>query len=441
MERLAWSELNGSDRMSALSKARKRLLFLGCLVIANVAAADPFIVGVATHSMNNRAQPLRTLELASTAAIASVRDDAFWSTAEPEPGQLRIIDQWRAWLNTAQALDLAPMVILGYGTSFNGNAKPRNPDVKIPYLNYVDYTTRQLGNPVKYYEVWNEWDIEGPSDARLSRDYVALVKDAAPIIRRNNPQSRVLAGAVTSAGIKGGFVDRMLAAGVLNYVDGISLHPYVHCEGRGHNTPESWINWMRDVDRTISRNAGKPVPLYLTEMGWPSHEGVCGIDAVRQAAYLARAYFLSRTVPNIKGMWWYDLINDGNERGEQEHNFGLLNLDLSPKPAYSVLKAISPYLRDFDYDAGNSLQADHVYKLLFSNGHERIMVAWATGRPREEKISATAMKNAPMRVLDTQVASEGMVDREQHWACTGDLCSASATLTEFPKIIRLSPGS
>jgi len=427
--------------MNVTSIGRRSLLLLSCLIATHVTAAEPFIVGVATHSMNNLAQPLRSLELATAAGITSVRDDAFWSTAEPTPKQLRIIPQWRAWLNTAQALDLSTMVILGYGTSFNGNAKPRKPEIKIPYLNYVDYTTRQLGNPVQYYEVWNEWDIEGPGDARLSNDYVALVKDAAPIIRKNNPQAKVLAGAVTSAGIKGGFVDRMLAAGVLKYADGISLHPYVHCEGRDHNTPESWINWLRDLDHRFSSKAGKPVPLYLTEMAWPSHEGNCGISAVRQSAYLARAYFLARTVPNIKGMWWYDLINDGTARDDQEHNFGLLNIDLSPKPAYTVLKAISPYLRDFTYDPSSSLQADNVYKLVLSDGRERIMVAWSTGRPREEQVTATAMGNGPVRVLDTQAAAEGMTDSPQKWACSADHCSAPVTLTEFPKIIRISPGS
>jgi hypothetical protein len=427
--------------MNVLSIGRRSLLLLICLIVTRFATADPFIVGVATHSMNNLSQPLRSLELATAAGITSVRDDAFWSTAEPTPKELRIIPQWRAWLNTASALNLSPMVILGYGTSFNGNAKPRKPDIKIPYLNYVDYTTRQLGNPVQYYEVWNEWDIEGPSDARLSSDYVALVKDAAPIIRKNNPQAKILAGAVTSAGIKGGFVDRILAAGVLKYADGISLHPYVHCEGRDHNTPESWINWLRDLDRRFSSKAGKPVPLYLTEMAWPSHEGNCGMSAVRQSAYLARAYFLARTVPNIKGMWWYDLINDGTARDDQEHNFGLLNIDLGPKPAYPILEAISPYLRDFSYDPGNSLQADNVYKLAFSDGRERVMVAWATGRPRDEHVTATAMKNAPVRILDTAAAAKGMIDSLQKWVCNGEQCSAPVTLTEFPKIIRLSPGA
>jgi polysaccharide biosynthesis protein PslG len=437
MDRPAGLELT----MSSFSIGRKGLLLLCCLFAARLAVAEPFIVGVATHSMNNLAQPLRSLELARAAGITSVRDDAFWSTAEPAPGQLRVIPQWRAWLSTANSLDLTPMVILGYGTSFNGNAKPRTPAVKIPYLNYVDYISRQLGNPVKYFEVWNEWDIEGPKDPRLSSDYVALVRDAAPIIRKNNPQAKILAGAVTSAGIKGGFVDRMLAAGVLKYADGISLHPYVHCEGRDRNTPESWIGWMRSVDNSISSKAGRPVPLYLTEMSWPSHEGNCGITPVRQSAWLARAYFLARTVPNIKGMWWYDLINDGKVRDDQEHHFGLLNVDLSAKPAYSTLKAISPYLRDFTYDASHSLQADNLYKLAFSDGRERILVAWATGRPREDRISASAMNNAALRVLDTQTPDKGMQNSNQHWSCSGDVCSAPVTLTEFPKIFRLSPGA
>jgi len=427
--------------MSLSSIGRRGLLLLSCLTVTHVLAADPFIVGVATHSMNNTNQPLRSLELASAAGITSVRDDGFWSTAEPAPNQLQIIPPWRAWLAKANALNQAPMVILGYGTSFNGNAKPRTPEVKIPYLKYVDYLTRQLGNPVKYYEVWNEWDIDGPRDPRLSQDYVALVKEAAPIIRRNNPQAKVLAGAVTTAGIKGGFVDRLIAAGVLDYADGISLHPYVHCEGNDRNTPESWINWMRDLDRRFTALAHKPVPLYLTEMSWPSHEGRCGIDAAHQAAYLARAWFLARTVPSIKGIWWYDLIDDGSKRDDQEHNFGLLTADLSAKPAYSVLKAISPYLQDFEYDPAASLQADGVYKLAFSDGHEKIVVAWATGRPQEDQISAQAMNNAPVRVLDTQAANRGMVNSEQRWSCNGERCTAPVSLTEYPKIIRLSPGA
>jgi hypothetical protein len=425
--------------MNAFSMGLKSLPLLVCLLSAGTATAEPFIVGVGTHSMNNAGQSLRSLDLASQAGVTSVRDDAFWSTAEPAPNQLRIIPQWRAWLSTAKGLNMSPVMILGYGVPFTGGAKPRTPKVKIPYLNYVDYITRQLGNPVKFYEVWNEWDLDGATDPRLTEDYVALVRDAAPIIRKNNPQAKVLAGAVTSAGIRGGFVDRMVAAGVLKYADGLSLHPYVHCAGAGDNTPEGWIGWMRDLDRSISTQAGRPVPLYLTEMSWPSHTGHCGFSVKRQAAYLARAYFLIRTLPNVKGMWWYDLINDGESRSQQEHNFGLLNVDLSAKPAYSVLKAISPYLHDFNYDASTSQQSGGVYTLAFNRGSERIIVGWVTGAERDVNISVRAMKEGPVQMLDTHATDKGMINTEQRWTCDAERCATSVTLTEFPKIIRLGP--
>ena len=42
----------------------------------------------------------------------------------------------------------------------------------------------------------------------------------------------------------------------------------------------------------LTRAAGRPVPLYLTEMAWPSHQGACGIDENLQAAYHVRVKVL-----------------------------------------------------------------------------------------------------------------------------------------------------
>lgn len=37
-------------------------------------------------------------------------------------------------------------------------------------------------------------------------------------------------------------------------------------------------------------------------------------------------------------MWWYDFINDGNDRKNAEHNFGVLNNDLSEKPISQLFR-------------------------------------------------------------------------------------------------------
>lgn len=414
---------------------------MGLLLTGTTRAEDVFIVGVGTHLMESQTLQKRALQSAADAGITSVRDDAFWSTAEPARNQLRILPSWETYLNGARNLQLSTMLIFGYGAVPYDGAKPRTPNVKAAYHNYIDFVSRRFGNRVDFYEVWNEWDMEGTKDPALSTDYAALAKSVVPWVRKNNPQAKVLAGAVTSKGMLDGFVDRLIDAGTLNEVDGLSLHPYVHCMSLARNTPESWANWMRGYEAQVRDRAKKAVAIYLTEMSWPSHQGNCGISEAKQSSYLARSYFLARTIPNIKGMWWYDLLNDGQDKGEQEHNFGLLRPDLQPKPAYSVLKAISPILREYTYDADASVQADDTYMLNFHKGPERVVVAWTASRSRQKSVLGSTQLTGNVQLIDTAEPGKGLHDSGEPWACNASGCSASVTLSDFPKIIRLGTTS
>jgi hypothetical protein len=419
------------------------LSLLGALLCNQALADEPFIVGIGTHLMNFEASPRKPLELAAQAGITALKDDAFWSTAEPAPNQLRIVPQWRTYLNTATALNLTRLTILDYSTFFHDNAKPREGEVKAAYLKYVDYVTGQLGNKVDYYEIWNEWDLEAPKDARLAADYAALVRDAVPLIRKhtvgqNGTPAKILAGSITPEGMDFGFADHLIDAGMLDRVDGLSVHPYAHCAGGGQNNPESWVNWMRQYERHIRAKAGRDVPIYLTEMAWPSHTGACGNTPSTQAAYMARIMFFARTIPNIKGMWWYDLINDGPDRTDQEHNFGLLNEDLSPKPAYDVMKVITPFIKDFTYQPASSVWENNQYLLHFNKGNEQIVVAWSGGKTGEKTLTTNTAQTGAITLIDTALPQKGWFAGDTSWACQTQQCSTAITLTNFPKIIRLS---
>lgn len=430
-----------------MKSSRLPVLFVFLLSVFlghNAAADEPFILGIGTHLMNFPASPRAPLALASQAGLTALKDDAFWSTAETVPNQLRVVQPWRDYLNAAANQNLARLVILDYSTRFHDNAKPRDGKVKAGYLNYVNYVAGQFGNRINYYEIWNEWDLEDPKDAKLAADYAALVRDAAPLIRKhtegqNGEPAKILAGSITPQGMDAGFADRLIEDGMLDHVDGLSIHPYAHCAGGGRNNPESWVNWVRDYERHIRAKAGRDVPLYITEMAWPSHTGSCGNTPETQAAYMARIMFFSRTIPNIKGMWWYDLINDGPDRKDQEHNFGLLNEDLSPKPAYNVLKVISPFIKDFTYDPDTSTWENNNYLLHFHKGTEQVVVAWAGAKKSaEQKLLSWAAQSGPIQLIDTAQPQKGWFDAEQTWACQAQQCSASITLTGFPKIIRVS---
>jgi hypothetical protein len=420
------------------------LLCLGGLLCGAADAQDSFILGITTHLMNFDTPPRPLLKLAADGGVNALKDDAFWSTAEPEPNQLRIVPWWRNYLSTAKSLGLSRLTILDYSTSFHDNAKPRAPEVKAGYLRYVDYVTGQLGNNVEYYEIWNEWDLEAPADPQLSADYAALVRDSVPLIRKNTrtangTPAKILAGSVTPQGMDQGFADRLIEAGMLDLVDGLSVHPYAHCASDGRNNPENWVQWLGEYERHIRAKAGRDVPLYLTEMAWPSHKGPCGVTPAMQAAYMARIFFLARTLPNIKGMWWYDMVNDGPDRNEQEHNFGLLNENLSPKPAYDVLKLIAPVVKDFTYDAQASQQSENVYLLYFSKGAQRVAVGWTKSHPQNAQVSSNVPMSGPSSVIDTARPKQGRLASTSSWECEGQRCSVSVSLTAFPRIISLSP--
>lgn len=374
-------------------------------------APGDFIVGVHTRLFNLPRPVQVPFRLMREAGIRSVRDDAFWSTVEQRPGLLMISPDWYKYLREQRASGMSNILMLGYGNRFySSDSKPIFPTVRAGFARFVDFVARRLKGQVGFYEVYNEWDLEDSISPAYNDAYLELVRDTSRQLRRIDPGARILAGAVTSYGIKVGFADRLLRNGLMQYADGLSLHPYVHCEKTNDgNTPESWIRWMRDVSAHLDEVAGQPVPLYLTEMAWHSTGGLhpCGIDETTQAAWLARAYLLAKTLPAIKGMWWYDLANDGNNPAEQEHNFGLLRRDLSPKPAYLALKRIAPVLNDYRYVPSEALPAAEgspaLVQLEFRNGDQRVLAVWTQGDREAVTLSVPGAPAGPVQVSNFPV--------------------------------------
>ncbi|AHY43389.1 hypothetical protein [Stutzerimonas decontaminans] len=400
---------------------------------------EPFVVGVCAHELHKGDPSGRAYAMMRDAGITSVRTDAHWAYVERQPGQLKIEPSWHRYLKETARHGLNTQFILGYGNShYGGGEKPRSEPVRAAFNRYVEFITDELKGQVAYYEIWNEWDVEDPRDPKFTQDYARLIADASGIIRQRAPEAKVLAGAVTTQGIETGFALRLLENGLMQSVDGLSLHPYVHCRGWRRNTPEAWIDWMTEVDKQLTRAAGRPVPLYLTEMAWPSHQGVCGIDETLQAAYLARAFFLAKTLPNIKGMWWYDFRNDGTDKTEREHNFGLVRQDFTLKPAYPVLAAISEIVREYSFVGRDESAAGDVVMLRFARDEEQLMVAWSADKPRTVELRSGAGNEGRVAMIDTAQPQHGRVTTTSEWKCPAiGGCRTTVKLDGFPKIISL----
>ncbi|HBV9505161.1 TPA: hypothetical protein MD974_005329, partial [Klebsiella pneumoniae] len=104
---------------------------------------------------------------------------------------------------------------------------------------YVEWTARHLKGKVKYYEIWNEWTIGTgiKKDGKIPPsvdDYYNLVKLTSATIRKEDPNAIILAGSINPLSDKPRFIGvsdeqwitALIKKGMLEYIDGISLHPY-----------------------------------------------------------------------------------------------------------------------------------------------------------------------------------------------------------------------
>lgn len=298
------------------------------------------MVGVCTHFMQNKGVPDLNIPLMRQAGVAAVRDDFSWNAVERERGVLSIPPEWRRTVTALARAGIEPLLILDYGNRFyDGGDKPRTPEAIAAFARYAEFVAREFRGTVRRYEVWNEWDIgigrTTPGDAE---GYVRLLKAVYPRVKAVDHNITVSGGAMTSGGIRKGWLEDMLRAGALDSLDAVSIHSYNH-SGKGRaRTPEAWREFVEAAWQTVRKySGGRDVPLYVTEMGWPTPAGERATTPIEQAAFLARTYLLGRTLPYLKGIWWYDFQDDGWSAEEREHNFGVVRPDLTPKPAYYAL--------------------------------------------------------------------------------------------------------
>jgi hypothetical protein len=99
---------------------------------------------------------------------------------------------------------------------------------------------------------------------------------------------------------------------------------------------------------TLMKSKGESTkPIWFTEFGWSTHANTPtmaawqrGVTPETQAQYLVRTITLVRAkYPYVQRVFWY---KERALKGDDTHNagYGLLKTDLSPRPAYTALKAL-----------------------------------------------------------------------------------------------------
>jgi len=370
-----------------LSRVQVTLLILVMAVTTPCHAQRKLEVGAGVHMGD---YPLDAAQSALNNLDIGFRADVPWKDVEVTPGSL----QYPTSHSPLQNLDTLvtdsvrhqhrPLLILAYGNkAYDGGGLITSPQGIDAFARYAAFAVAHFKGRVEDFEVWNEWNhgLGSPPGRKIAgdaRQYVNLLRASYQTIKATNPQAHVIGGAV--AGTDTAWIAQFAQSEGLQYLDGISVHPYVHCDARAvprapsdlklssklfntgnpslkvsqggpvlspvGGTPEQAIAWLDQLKALLDKySPPRPIPVYVTEIGWPTSKGQCGVPDAVAAAYLQRFMLLAAARPWIVGVWWYDLFDDGDDPGNREHRFGLIAKNRSPKPAYGALSAISGVLK------------------------------------------------------------------------------------------------
>ncbi|RAV05007.1 DNRLRE domain-containing protein [Paenibacillus sp. YN15] len=371
---------------------------------SGMVAASPF--GINTHGWSTELP-----ELASRAGIKDVRGNYEWGSVEKQKGiySIPISDEHEAHMNAVRTLSLEQIWLFAYTNPFyDNNSTPYTDEGREGFANYSKavldgYNGSDSAAPdyelfLKNVEVYNEFNIAfgdrgtGPADSRPEY-YYPLLKKTYETVKAAHPDVRV-AGMAT-AGAPLSWLESVMRLGGLDYLDVISIHPYVYPKA-----PEQLISTLRGVNQLVSRyNNGQTMPLWLSELGWPTHLTATGVSEKISADYLVRSMVIS-LANGAEKIYWYDLMDDGTDKSYNEHNFGLVHnkADLlgayTPKPSYTAYAVLTRQLADAVYDADLS-QENAFYQYRFIRGAEDIRVAWAVN-PTTVAVST----QGPVAVVD-----------------------------------------
>ncbi|MEW6746570.1 MAG: beta-galactosidase [Planctomycetota bacterium] len=296
--------------------------------------------GVNMHPERYDAQMAeRQFEECRKLGITQVRVAVEWLTLEPERNRydFTAMDSVLA-LATKHGIEV--LEVLCYNAAWNtavaGNTKTRPRDLAA-FGTFVEQMARRYRGKIRSWEVWNEPNadtfLSGPyaehPDQRW-RDYRDILEVAYRALKRVDPDNVVVFGGIahtTEAWWRD--LEAYFAAGALDFCDVLAIHPYAGGD------PEDTRWYPRYIDEMLAVMArhGDARPVWITEVGYPTAGHELAVTEAQQADYLPRAVRLALARPQVKKVFWYDLV-DGGE------SFGLLRADLTPKPAAASVQRL-----------------------------------------------------------------------------------------------------
>ncbi len=313
--------------------------------------------------------------------VGWVKVQISWKIYQPEPERL---DDYRfgeldKLVETAAANDINVMLSVAKAPEWSRptteqDGPPGDPALFQAFMNLL--ATRYKGQ-VGAYELWNEPNLQREwfGTPLSAAALVGLIQAGASGVRAADSEAILISAAPATTGINDGvtaiddrvFLGQMIASGVTNYVDAIGAHPYGWANppsssaanpdpvSPSHNNHPSFFfaDTLRDYRQLLDSAGQTETPIWVTEFGWGSYEGMdaspppgveymAAVNEQQQAAYTLGAYEMAQDQPGIGPLILWNL-NFAPTFGSDfvESSYSLFRPDGSARPVFDSLRSTS----------------------------------------------------------------------------------------------------
>jgi hypothetical protein len=345
-------------------------------------------LGVNIHFTDPRPGEIKMI---AGAGFRWVRMDFVWADTEKTRGNYDF-SAYDRLLESLRPFDIGALLILDYANPlYDHGAPPRTESTRRAFADWAAAAARHFAGRRVIWEIYNEPNNKmfwGPQPD--VGEYVALALAVGRAFRAAAPNEKLIGPAT---GLDFPFLEACFKAGLLDYWTAVSVHPYRqtdpeeaandYCRLRKMIERYRTARGSERVNPTSSASANVEIPIVSSEWGYSS--GWRGMSDEKQGALLARE-MLTNLANGIPISIWYDWRDDGADKDEPEHHFGLVrnayqdgrDQVFQPKPAYPAAQTLSGVLDGYAYQRRLSVGSDSDYVLVFSKGDELRFAAWTT---------------------------------------------------------------
>ena len=167
------------------------------------------------------------------------------------------------------------------------------------YLDHVRFIVQHFRDRIQDFEIWNEPNAGAcPQEIEVA-DYIELVRRTVPVVRQENPEAKVIVGAVGAVNwlddpVALDYLFTLMSSDVMPMVDGISWHPFYGVSPQYPDAADYYNTYpsLLQKFRKLASTAGFRGEYIADELTWwtqpPADRPPWAYSEIAAAKYFAR---------------------------------------------------------------------------------------------------------------------------------------------------------